>query len=152
MPAQGGIDVAAANRSAAAFGRALDLQAAELVKAGLFAGGRDLQFRIEGYSNNPRRIDTGETRDGWNLAVNQATGRAVGTTSAAPPRGGVGEVATSGHRTVGTMLNLAPQATWVEYGTPTMRPGYHVRDSQRVVDAMAGQMSDPCMAAAWSAA
>ena len=147
-----GIDATAAARSVSGFRRALGEQTLELTKEAVTLFGSDVVMRIDGAANNPRRVDTGETRDGWALATEQATGRSVGPTSAAPPGANVGAIAQTGMKVQAQLANLAPQAWYVEDGTPMMRPGYHLRDASRKLEAHAEEIADKYMVKAWEEA
>lgn len=147
-----GIDATAAARSVSGFRRALGEQTLELTKEAVTLFGSDVVMRIDGAANNPRRVDTGETRDGWALATEQASGRSVGPTSAAPPGANVGAIAQTGMKVQVQLANLAPQAWYVEDGTPMMRPGYHLRDASRKLEAHAEEIADKYMVKAWEEA
>ena len=147
-----GIDASAATKSVSGFRRALGEQTLELTKTAVATFGRDVVLRIEGATSNPRRVDTGETRDGWALATEQATGKPVGPTSAAPPGANVGVIKQTGLKVQAGLANLAPQAWYVEDGTPKMRPGYHLRDASRQLEANAEALADAFMVKAWNEA
>ena len=145
-----GIDASAAAQSVAGFRRTLGEQTLELTKTATVLFGRDVVLRIEGATSNPRRVDTGETRDGWALATEQATGKSVGPTSAAPPGANVGMIKQTGLKIQAGLTNLALQAEYVEYGTPKMRPGYHLRDASRQLEANAEAIADVFIQKAWN--
>jgi len=148
----GGIDASLAARSVVGFRRTLEVQTLELTKEATTLFGRDVVLRIDGAATNPRRVDTGETRDGWALATEQATGRSVGPTSMAPPGARVGVLIQSGVKVQASLLNIAPQAWYVEDGTHLMRPGYHLRDASRQLEANAESIADAFIQKAWAEA
>lgn len=147
-----GIDASASAKSVAGFRRTLGEQTLDLTKESVAIFGRDVVLRIDGAAYNPRRVDTGETRDGWALATEQASGKSVGPTSAAPPGANVGVVKQTGMKVQAGLANLAPQAWYVEDGTPLMRPGYHLRDASRQLEANAEAIADKFMLKAWEEA
>lgn len=149
MSTQGGIDLPAAQASLRQFAVTLGDAASDMAASATTSVGGDIVRRIDGMGPNPRRVDTGETRDGWALATFQATNATVGPTSAAPPGGAVGEILTNGKQVRSTLVNLAPQAHYVEDGAPHMRPGYHVRDSSRNLEQHVEMFTDRYMVQAW---
>ena len=152
MSKSSGIDATLAAKSVAGFRRALGEQTLNLTKESVALFGRDVVLRIDGAAYNPRRVDTGETRDGWALATEQASGKSVGPTSAAPPGANVGAIKQTGMKVQAGLANLAPQAWYVEDGTPKMQPGYHVCDASRQLEAHAADLADDFMVKAWEEA
>ena len=146
------LDTKAAFASVLRFDRELLAQAEVAAKAATVSGVSNLLARLEGHSNNPERIDTSQLHDNWALAAAQATGKSVGTTSAAGPGAGVGSITIKGKKVQVDLFNIAPYADYVEYGTPKMQAGYHVTDSLRDTNDNSALFLDPAMQAAWGAA
>lgn len=110
------------------------------VRATAFQVGGDIIRSLNGAGagfSAPKRIDTGRYRAGWAIGVQQATGRAVGSTVASPvgrdgrpnPQqadDGRGIRTRTAFSTTVRAENNVEYGPYIEGGTATMRPGHHV--------------------------
>lgn len=102
------------------------------VRRTAFAVGGDIVRAINGAGAGfaaPRRIDTGRYRAGWSMAVQAASGRAPGPTTASVPvlsSDGAAERVTTATGTTIRVINNVEYGQYVEHGTQHMRPGHHV--------------------------
>lgn len=87
---------------------------------------------------HPKRIDTGRYRAAWSVAIEEAVGRAAGSTAVAatsrhtgepnPPEAGDGYARWSGRGLAQAVLvgNAVKYGPYIEWGTRHMRPGLHL--------------------------